>query len=106
MNKILLLFFHFSILWYCCRSSVMFALSDNSIPGSCYLKNKNLTIPEGKSITNINGKCNMVTCNYPMVDIAMCGVVIKIIDGEECRLAEDLSKPYPDCCISDKCAKN
>ncbi|XP_018332970.1 uncharacterized protein LOC108742302 [Agrilus planipennis] len=71
-------------------------------PGVCFIESENILIPNNGSIVK---ECIKYDCSYPDYIISSCGVaLIEGPDGKPCRAAVDLSKPYPDCCVSNNCA--
>ncbi|XP_025830334.1 uncharacterized protein LOC112904456 isoform X2 [Agrilus planipennis] len=76
--------------------------SDDGPPGVCYLKKIKLEIPDKGYVYK---GCNLYTCQYPdYVKYGCPSIKIKGPNGKLCTPAKDLTKPYPDCCNSGKCA--
>uniref|UniRef100_A0A2H1WRV5 SFRICE_027488 n=1 Tax=Spodoptera frugiperda TaxID=7108 RepID=A0A2H1WRV5_SPOFR len=63
----------------------------------CYIKELNDYIPFGHNVTI--GNCMQVTCEETLMEFATCGVFVR----PNCVEVQDLSKPYPECCPTEKC---
>ncbi|XP_025830336.1 uncharacterized protein LOC112904457 [Agrilus planipennis] len=104
--KILLLRIFFLYILFCLSeiesADIIRGKSDDGPPGVCHIKNINLEIPNEGLVTK---GCRLYTCKYPeYVNYGCPSIIIKGPNGEKCKSAKDLSKPYPGCCKSNKCA--